>query len=100
MAIERVHYVGGFARAVWMDGANARVDRTAAKAVAGAEPSVLEHMNTDHADAIDLYANHLLGRRGSGWTMVAVDPEGCVLRRGHSIARLDFPEPAGDAGAL
>jgi len=100
MSVERVHYVGGFSRAIWMDGANARADRTAVEAIAAAEPSVLDHMNADHADAIDLYANRLLDRRGAGWTMVAVDPEGCDLRRGHSTARLDFPEPVEDAGAL
>jgi len=100
MSVERVHYVGGFSRAIWMDGANARADQTAVEAIAAAAPSVLDHMNADHADAIDLYANRLLDRRGAGWTMVAVDPEGCDLRRGHSTARLDFPEPVEDAGAL
>jgi len=64
MSVERVHYVGGFSRAIWMDGANARADRTAVEAIAAAEPSVLDHMNADHADAIDLYTNRLLDRRG------------------------------------
>lgn len=100
MTVERAHSVGGFARAVWMDGAKARADADAAATLAAAEPGVLEHMNADHAEAIGLYARRLLGRRGDGWSMVAVDPDGCDLRRGAALARLDFPEPVGDVGAL
>ena len=100
MAVERVHFVGGFARAVWLDAASVLADPTAARAIAEAEPGVLAHMNADHADAVDLCANRLLGRRGAGWSMIAVDPDGCDLRRGRSVARLAFPGPVADVRAL
>jgi putative heme iron utilization protein len=39
-------------------------------------------MNAEHAHSIDRYANVLLGRGGSGWRMVGIDPDGCDLARG------------------
>ncbi len=50
-------------------------------------------MNAEHADAIALYAARLVRRRGSGWRMTGIDPEGLDLRRGGEIARLDFAAP-------
>ena len=50
-------------------------------------------MNSDHAEAIELYARHLLGRRTTGWQVTGVDPEGLDLRCGGETARLDFAAP-------
>lgn len=100
MTVERAHYVGGFARAVWIDGDRVGLDGQAAAAIAGCEADVIQHMNGDHADALDLYANALLGRAGKGWTMVGLDPDGVDLRRGGAFARLDFDQPVGDASAV
>jgi putative heme iron utilization protein len=54
-------------------------------------------MNRDHAEAIELYARHLLGRQGTGWRMTGIDPEGLDLRcptgAGGETARLDFAAP-------
>ena len=47
-------------------------------------------MNADHADAIQLYANRLLGRAGDAWRMTGIDPDGCDLRQGSETARLPF----------
>lgn len=99
MAVERAHYVGGFARAVWVKGEDVVLAADAAATLAEIEESVLAHMNGDHAEAIDLYAAHLLGRRGQSWTLVGIDPDGADLRRGASFARLEFAAPVHDAGA-
>ena len=42
----------------------------------------------------------LLGRGGSGWRMIGVDPDGCDLARGTACARLAFPYPVGGSGEL
>jgi putative heme iron utilization protein len=97
MAVERAHYVGGFARAVWLRGAAVAADAEAAAALAACEQGVLEHMNRDHGEAIVLYANVLLGRRGKAWKMIGVDPHGVDLRLGGRVARLDFDAPVRDA---
>ena len=63
------------------------------------EDGVLEHMNGDHAEAIDLYANVLLRRRGAGWKMVGIDTEGADLKRGARFARLEFDSAVHDSGS-
>ncbi|MAF96655.1 MAG: heme iron utilization protein [Rhodospirillaceae bacterium] len=96
MRIESARYVGGFAKAIWLKGADIRPNARAAAAIAKAEPDILEHMNTDHADAVDHYANALLGRSGNGWKMTGLDPDGFDLRHGGRTARLEFEKPVPD----
>ncbi len=100
MSIERVHLVGGFARAQWLKGEEIATPAEAAQAVAEAEAGVIAHMNADHADALDLYANVLLGRKGAGWRAVACDPWGLDMMRDDAPARLEFDAMAADAGDL
>ena len=57
----------------------------------GAETDIVEHMNTDHADAVALYAAKLLGARHGEWRFVSCDPQGCDLVLGETGLRLDFP---------
>jgi putative heme iron utilization protein len=99
MAVERAHYVGGFAKAVWIKGQDLLSEAKAAAALAALEQGVLEHMNSDHAEAIELYAGVLLRRRGKGWKMVGIDAEGADLRRGALFARLDFEPAVSDSGS-
>ncbi len=93
MTVERIHYVGGFAKAVWFKAAEILSETKAAEAVAKAGAGVLAHMNEDHGQAVDHYANALLGRGGKGWTMTGIDPDGADLRRGGRVARLEFESP-------
>jgi putative heme iron utilization protein len=95
IAIERGHLVAGFGRISWIAAADLRFGG-AGEALAEAEPDIVAHMNEDHAEAIALYAERLLGRQGTGWRMTGIDPEGIDLRRpmelGGETARLDFAE--------
>ncbi len=100
MRIERVHFVGGFAKAVWFKAPAIVADKKAAAAVAQAEPGVIAHMNTDHARAVDHYANALLGRAGGGWRMTGIDPDGFDIRRGGRTARLEFETPLKNRKAI
>jgi len=99
MTIERVHYVGGFGRAVWLKADEVESDATAAASIAAAEDAIVAHMNGDHAQALDHYANALLGRSGSGWRMTGIDPDGADLRLGGRFARLEFAAPVADRRA-
>ncbi|MGH6663037.1 MAG: HugZ family protein [Rhodospirillales bacterium] len=96
MAVERAHYVGGFGRAVWLKADEVESDAGAAAAIAAAEDAIVAHMNGDHAQALDHYANALLGRSGTGWRMTGIDPDGTDLRLGGRFARLEFAEPVAD----
>ena len=60
------HLVAGFGRIAWIEAEDLRL-RGAATALAKAEADIIAHMNADHADAVALYAERLLGRRGAGW---------------------------------
>jgi hypothetical protein len=100
MAVDRAHYVGGFGRAEWIGGEDLILAADAARVIAKSETEILERMNDGHGDVATLYATRLLGRHGSGWTLAAVDPEGFDIRRGSTLARLDFTHPEPDPRAL
>lgn len=90
--LDRAHWVGGFARAVWLD-SGLSCDHGLSKAFAAAEPELLAQMNGDRAEVATLLANRRLKRRGKGWRMVAVDPDGCDLAHGKTVVRLPFEAP-------
>ena len=93
MDVERVHFVGGFANARWFNGPDFVLPKIAADAIAAAAPDVLAQLNADRQDTLDLVVAGQLGRRGHGWRLVAIDPEGCDFNRNNVFARLDFPAP-------
>jgi hypothetical protein len=92
VAIERGHFVAGFGRISWIEGPVLCFAGETGK-LAAAEAGIVAHMNHDHADAVALFAERLLGKSGSGWQMTGIDPEGIDLRSGSDVVRLDFPEP-------
>jgi putative heme iron utilization protein len=98
VAIEAAHLVAGFGRIHWL-GAIDLAPPAVPAALAAAETDIVAHMNQDHADALDAYAQGLLGRAGTGWRMTGIDAEGCDLRRAGEVARLGFPAPVSDPEA-
>ena len=96
VAVERAHLVGGFGKIRWIDGAELVPPQAAG--LAEAEAGIVEHMNIDHADAVQLYAAKLIGLAGDGWRMTGIDSEGIDLRRAGKVARLAFDVPLQTAG--
>jgi heme iron utilization protein len=92
VAAERGHLVAGFGRISWIEGDELHL-RADASALTVAEAEIVAHMNHDHADAVALYAERLLGLPGAEWRMTGIDPEGLDLRRDGKIGRLDFAAP-------
>jgi putative heme iron utilization protein len=92
VTVERGHFVAGFGQIDWIEGADFLFASNAG-ALAAAEPEILRHMNEDHSDAIAHYARVLLGRSGTRWRMVGIDPEGIDIRCDGETARLDFAAP-------
>jgi len=97
VAVERAHLVAGFGRIHWIEAAEVLFDVADSGAVAEAEPAILEHMNLDHADAVQIIAEHILGLEGPGWALAGIDPEGCDLRRDGALARAAFARTVRDA---
>ncbi|PJI39419.1 DUF2470 domain-containing protein [Ferrovibrio sp.] len=87
LTIERAHIVAGFGKIHWLDD---YLYPGETEKLIDAESGILEHMNIDHADAVQLYAQKLLGRSGDGWSLCGIDAEGCDLIRENDLARLNF----------
>jgi putative heme iron utilization protein len=62
-------------------------------ALAAAEARALEHMNEDHADAVDLYAQHYAKAPSGKWLLAGVDAEGIDIAHGDDIRRIWFEKP-------
>jgi putative heme iron utilization protein len=88
-------FVGGFARAVRLRGAELLPDPAGAAAVAAAETGILAHCNRDHADALAAIA----GRPGA-WSMVGADTDGCDLAQDETVIRIPWNAPAADSAAI
>ncbi len=86
-------FVGGFARAARLRAGDLAPDPAAVAAIAAAEPDIIAHCNTDHADAMAA-----IGGGGEGWTMVAADVDGCDLAAGERVQRVPWSTPVANAG--
>jgi len=93
VVIERAHMVAGFGEIRWIAGDDLLFPIDDCAPLMATEADIVAHMNADHGAALDLYATVQLGLSGTGWTMTGIDPEGCDLRRGGAVARLDFESP-------
>jgi putative heme iron utilization protein len=90
--IEGAHLVAGFGRIVDLKPEPLITKIDDAAQLLAAEEAAIAHMNTDHAEAIALYAARLLGAAPGDWRMIGIDPEGCDLMLNDRVRRLDFPE--------
>ncbi len=98
--VERGHLVAGFGKIEWLDKGALLYLEPGIDGMRSFEASAVSHMNQDHGDAIQHYAQNLLGAKETGWIMTGCDPEGCDLRREGRVLRLDFPAPVNDADSL
>ena len=92
LVIWRAHYVGGFGRIRWID----RAELVRANPfTAGEEAGIIEHMNTDHREALQRYCRRagIANPPADGVRMVGVDGDGCALRLGSRYLRLTFASP-------
>src|SRR5581483_4914895 len=75
-------------------------DLSDADALVEAAQGAVEHMNTDHQEALGLYATRLLGAAAADWRCSGIDPEGIDLQADNRTLRLDFPERVIGPGEL
>jgi len=100
MQVTGAHLNGGFARAADLPAADVLTDLSGAEPMVEIEEGAVEHMNTDHAEAVRLYAVNLLGARDGQWRATGIDPEGLDLALGDATLRLDFPQRVASAADL
>lgn len=97
---EKIHAVAGFGRIETMEPDEVFLPESAATAVMAAAQGAIDHMNADHADAVELYAVKLLGAEPGKWRVTAIDPDGAHLAREGRVLRLAFDRPAEKAADL
>ena len=91
---------GGFGRAYSISTSDLLSPADALDALGAIEAEAVEHMNADHAEAVQLYATQLCGGPPGNWKMTSIDPEGALLMAGDIVLRLTFPQPLKDGDAL
>jgi putative heme iron utilization protein len=91
---EKIHAVAGFGRIETMEPDEVFLAENTAASVMASAQGAIAHMNEDHADAIALYAEHLLGAKPGKWRITAIDPDGAHLELDGKVLRLAFEQPA------
>ncbi len=94
------HLVAGFGRIVDLKPAQFLTPIDDAGPLLEAEEGAVAHMNTDHRDAVQLYATRLLGAEAADWRCTGCDPDGMDMQADHHTLRLDFPERVTGPGEL
>ena len=95
LAVESVHFNGGFGRANPLTPADLLSSRESEVALSEAEPRLLDAINSRG----DAFVAGLAGHKSSArrvWRAIGLDPDGLDLAAGGSAARLAFSEPARD----
>ena len=90
LELERASLNGGFGKAYEMGADD--ITCSPVQELEALEPEAVAHMNEDHLDAIQLYAQ-AGGADGEGWTLSCLDPQGMDMNRGDETARVWF-DPA------
>ncbi|HEY1719986.1 MAG TPA: heme iron utilization protein, partial [Magnetospirillaceae bacterium] len=88
---ERIHWVGGFGRAAWLE-RHLTVEPGIASAFIDAEPRLLESLQS----SAEQIAATRLAKTGVGWTLTAIDPDGGVLCDDKQSHRFNFDAPLDD----
>lgn len=97
---QKIHAVAGFGRIETMEPDEVFLPESTAASVTEGAAGAIAHMNADHADAIELYAERLL-RAGPGkWQITAIDPDGAHLELDGRTLRLAFDQPVESADGL
>lgn len=84
---------GGFGRAYAMTSADVLTDMSGREGLLDFEAGAVEHMNADHADAVELYARAFCAAEPGPWRLADLDPEGLDLVLGDQVRRLWFDAP-------
>ena len=90
VTVERAHLVAGFGRIHWLSAADLDLPASA-PALATGEADLLDRLNGEGYGPRLVPSGDEDGA-GEGWILTGVDPEGCDLRRGGYVARVDFEQ--------
>lgn len=91
LAAREVHAIAGFGRIDTFAAADVFLSAAQCATLGAKAGGAIAHLNSDHADALELIATKLLGAAPGEWRSAAIDPDGFHLaHEGHSL-RGEFP---------
>jgi putative heme iron utilization protein len=90
---QRASLNGGFGKAYQLDQSDLLTSGPIVEDLAASEQSAIDHMNTDHLDAIAVYARHFTKASDNGWSVAGIDADGIDLVSGDDVCRVFFPQP-------
>ncbi len=96
----RANLNGGFGKAYLLSSDDLMIRSPAREAIADRENAAIEHMNSDHAEAASVYANHYCGAKGNNWSLCGIDAAGIDLAAGDELKRVEFAEELTDPAQL
>ena len=95
------HLVQGFGRIRTFSAEELLLPQQDCQAIGSLEAGALDHLNADHADAVNLYAARLCGAAGGHWRAIGLDPEGLdMCSEDGAACRLTFPAPVHNAADM
>jgi putative heme iron utilization protein len=97
---EKASLNGGFGKAFALTRADLLTESSANDALAGSEASAITHMNSDHADAVEVYARAFAGAETGPWRLTGIDAEGIDIADGDEVRRIFFPAPLSSAADM
>jgi heme iron utilization protein len=100
LTLETAHLVAGFGRIVDLAPPDVLISLDDAGALIAAEAEIVDHLNSEHAETLRMYATKLLGAPDGAWRCTGCDPEGLELQLGRSALRLPFRRRVISPGAL
>jgi hypothetical protein len=96
MTVSRAHLVAGFGEIHWLDSQKFLINPGFLSS-GTAESDIIDHMNTDHADAVQELMSAAIGEATEGWEICGIDVEGMDLRRAWRYERILFNQPTASA---
>ena len=93
LTLETAHLVAGFGRIVDLAPPDVLISLDDAGALIAAEAEIVDHLNSEHAETLRMYATKLLGAPDGAWRCTGCDPEGLELQLGRWALRLPFRRP-------
>jgi heme oxygenase (biliverdin-IX-beta and delta-forming) len=91
LKLTSAHFIGGFGRIVDLPAAEVLLPVDDALPLLEAEADIRAHMNSDHPEALALYATELAGAPPGAWRLAGIDPEGIDLLLGEKAVRIVLP---------
>lgn len=95
---EKIHAVAGFGRIETMEPIEVFLEPQ--DDWEGLMAGAVRHVNEDHSDTVQLYAEKLAGAQPGGWRVTALDGDGFLIGKEGEVHRIGFDEPALSAAGL